>query len=105
MSSDDPLIRRCAERIREVYGPRLAGIVLYGSVARGEEGPESDVDLLVLIKGEYKVFDEIECLVDALYDLELESGRLICALPARAEEYRRGTIQLYRNATREGVPL
>ena len=105
MAPDDPLIKRCAEIIREAYGDRLAGIVLYGSVARGEDGPESDIDLLVLLHGEYGLFDEIQRLVDILYDLQLESGRLISALPARAGEYRTGAIQLYRNATKEGVLL
>ncbi len=105
MAPDDPLIRRCAEIIRKVYGDRLAGIVLYGSVARGDDGPESDIDILVLLHGEYGLFDEIQRLVDILYDLQLESGRLISALPARAGEYRRGAIQLYRNATKEGVLL
>ena len=105
MSPDDPLLKRCTRAIREAYPDRLAGIVLYGSVARGEDGPESDIDILVLIEGEYGLMDEIERLVDVLYDLQLESGRLICALPARVEEYRRGAIQLYRNAIEEGVPL
>ena len=105
MAPDDPLIKRCARIIREVYGERLAGIVLYGSVARGDDGPESDIDILVLIEGEYGLMDEIERLVDALYELQLESGRLICALPARASEYRGGATQLYRNAIEEGVPL
>ncbi|MHC4201564.1 MAG: nucleotidyltransferase domain-containing protein [Planctomycetota bacterium] len=105
MAPDDPLIKRCAEIIRGVYGDRLAGIVLYGSVARGDDGPDSDVDILVLIDGKYGLWDEIERLVDALYDLELESGRLICALPARASEYRGGATQLYRNAIEEGVRL
>lgn len=31
------------------YGTRLAGVVLCGSAARGEAGPESDLDLLVLL--------------------------------------------------------
>lgn len=105
MAPDDPLIKRCAEIIREVYGDRLAGIVLYGSVARGEDGPESDIDLLVLLHGEYGLFDEIQRLVDILYDLQLESGRLISARPARVEDYRRGATMFYRNVVEEGIAL
>jgi predicted nucleotidyltransferase len=105
MSPDDPLVKRSAQIIREVYGPRLAGIVLYGSVARGDDGPESDIDILVLIEGEYDLWQEIGRLVDALYELELGSGRLIMALPARAEGYRAGATMLYRNAATEGVAL
>ncbi len=105
MAPDDPLIRRCAEIIREVYGDRLAGIVLYGSVARGDDGPESDIDILVLIEGEYGLWEEIKRLVDILYDLQLESDRLISAKPARVEDYRRGATQFHRNVVEEGIAV
>jgi predicted nucleotidyltransferase len=39
----DELVRR----IREVASPRR--IILFGSVARGEAGPESDLDVLVVV--------------------------------------------------------
>lgn len=105
MTADDVLLTRCARAIREAYPDRLAGIVLYGSAARGDDTPESDIDLLVLIEGEYDLWEEIGRLVDALYDLELESGKLVTALPARAEQYRAGATLLYRNAAAEGVAL
>ncbi len=105
MAPDDPLLKRCAEAIRKAYPDRLAGIVLYGSVARGDDTPESDVDILVLIDGDYGLLDEIERLVDALYPLELESGKLISARPAHAEDYRRGATMFYRNAAEEGIAL
>ena len=105
MTVDDPIISRCARTIREAYGERLAGIMLYGSVARGDDGPESDVDLLVLIEGEFGLWEEIGRLVDLLYPMQLESDRLISARPARAEDYHRGATMLYRNAIEEGVAL
>ena len=37
-----------ARRVRTVLGDRVDSIVLYGSVARGEAGPDSDVDVLVV---------------------------------------------------------
>ncbi len=45
---------RLAEVIRgivEVAAPET--IVLFGSAARGEAGPDSDLDLLVVKRGEY----------------------------------------------------
>lgn len=46
------LLTRARERLDEHYGPRLAGLVLHGSVARGTAEPESDIDLLVLLRDE-----------------------------------------------------
>jgi predicted nucleotidyltransferase len=38
-----------------VAGDRLVGLVAFGSWARGEEGPDSDVDLLVVLGEELRV--------------------------------------------------
>jgi hypothetical protein len=38
------------EPIRQAFGPRLAGVVLFGSVARGEQTEASDTDLLIVLK-------------------------------------------------------
>ena len=37
-------------KLSETYGATLDSIVLYGSYARGEETPESDVDIAVILK-------------------------------------------------------
>lgn len=33
---------------RELYGPRLLAVVVFGSVARGTAGPDSDLDILIV---------------------------------------------------------
>ena len=37
-----------AHRVTEVLGDKIDSIVLYGSVARDEAGPDSDIDVLVV---------------------------------------------------------
>lgn len=107
--SQDPelnsLLARVRSRLQERYGDRLDSVILHGSVARGTQEAESDVDLLVLLRGELDYFRELRTLVDLLYPLQLEAERVLSALPAAAEDYRGGTLQLYRNAAREGVAL
>jgi predicted nucleotidyltransferase len=40
------------------YEPEYIGV--FGSVARGEDGPESDVDILTVLKDGYSYFDLID---------------------------------------------
>ena len=40
-----------AGRVRRRFGPRLALLRLFGSYARGDYRPDSDVDVLVLVEG------------------------------------------------------
>ncbi len=46
------LRQKLDDGLRELYGERHRGLVLYGSHARGEAYDASDVDLLLLLAGE-----------------------------------------------------
>lgn len=98
-------LHRCRNLLAERYGPRLAGLVLYGSVARGGADEESDLDLLVLLQGDFDFFQELDRLTSVLYPVQLDADRHISALPVSLADFERGTLQLYRNAAREGVRL
>jgi len=99
------IIQKCKEALSLCYGSRLKGIILYGSTARGEAGPASDIDLLILLSPPFDFFAELRQIVDVLYPIQLESEKLISAKPALASDYEVGSISLYRNARREGVAV
>lgn len=99
------LADRCKQTLADYYGKRLEGLVLFGSAARGDADRESDLDLLVLLRQPLDYFQELRTISDLLYPLQLDSDRLISAKPASADDFERGSIQLYRNARREGVRL
>lgn len=46
--SFEKLGRRLLEEVRQHYGQRLVSLVLFGSVARGTQTPDSDLDFLVV---------------------------------------------------------
>ena len=51
-------LRWATGRLREIYGPRLKRLVLFGSQARGDATPESDVDVLVVLDGPTGAYEE-----------------------------------------------
>jgi predicted nucleotidyltransferase len=99
----EQIIRQCKTTLQSYYGPRLKGVVVYGSVARQQADAESAIDLLVLLGQPFNYFEETRQIIDLLYSIQLESERLISAKPAFLPDYERGLFQLYRTAKREGV--
>ena len=105
MDRDDPILARCRTVLEELYGGRLKGLILFGSAARGDDTPESDIDLLVLLDGPVNGSAEVRRIWHVLYPVQLECDRLISIMPADAESYRKGESALYENVLEEGVPI
>ncbi|MBM3127765.1 MAG: nucleotidyltransferase domain-containing protein [Chloroflexi bacterium] len=99
------IIQKCKKTLADYYGAQFKGLILYGSVARDQASPASDIDLLVLLSRPFNYFDELREIIELLYPIQLESDRLISAKPASLDEFERGIIQLYRSAKREGVAV
>ena len=71
--------------VRARYGARLVDVLVFGSRARGDAEPDSDVDLAIILEdGDWKFFDEKMALCDIAYDLLLETGLFIQSWPVAA---------------------
>jgi uncharacterized protein len=99
------IVIKCKKTLAQTYGERLKGVILYGSMARKQSTPSSDVDLLILLAPPVDYFAELRRLVDVLYPIQLESERLISAKPVSVNDYEAGKLSLYRNAKREGIAV
>lgn len=98
------LLNELKERLAAAYGDRLYAVVLFGSEARGDAGPDSDIDLLAVLEtltGDYG--DELERGLAAVYPVALRLGRRVSAKPLTREEYERGDSPLLREVRRSGV--
>ncbi len=97
------LLRRCKAIIQQVL-PN-ATVLLYGSLARGTAGPDSDWDILVLTPKALTAAEE-DPIRDALYRLELEHGIVLSLFFYAQDQWDHPLHRaspFHRNVQREGV--
>ena len=83
-----------------------ADVILYGSRARGDEHPESDWDLLILVNSNSDL--EYEMLFrHKLYEIELELGEAFSVFVYNKNEWRSNhwMTPMYQNIAKEGLRI
>ncbi|VAW32626.1 hypothetical protein MNBD_CHLOROFLEXI01-2524 [hydrothermal vent metagenome] len=90
-------------RFEDLYGSRLIRLVLYGSQARGDALPGSDVDVLVVLAGSVDSATEIERVTPITAALSLDQDIVISCLYVSEERYAQEKSPLLLNVRREGV--
>jgi predicted nucleotidyltransferase len=92
------------EGLKDLYGERFRGLLLYGSYARGDQREGSDVNLLLLLEGPVDPCREIVFTSDLVGRLSLDSDSLLSVIPAGVEDFRQGKSFFLRLARREAIP-
>jgi predicted nucleotidyltransferase len=98
------ILKEFRQEIEKLYGKRLKDVILYGSWARGEAKEESDIDLLVVLKGEVMPGKEIDRMIDIITEINLKYSVLLSIFPVSEEEYSTLNSPLLINVRKEGMP-
>ena len=98
------ILKEFREQIEKLYGRRLKDIILYGSWARGDATKESDIDLIIILKGKVITGAEIDRMIDIITEINLKHGELISVYPVSEHDYSTINSPLLINVRREGVP-
>lgn len=84
-----------------------ATAILYGSEARGDARPDSDIDLLILLDGDKRDLRREDTLSGELYEIELATGVLISPMIMLRKQWENRPFKtpFYINVMNEGIKL
>jgi len=97
------ILKQFRRGLEKIYGDRLVKVILYGSQARGDARPDSDVDVLVVLR-EPGTDEEADRVAWVESDLCIEHGVVITTMPVSEGQYETQEPLLV-NVRREGVPV
>jgi predicted nucleotidyltransferase len=98
------LLKELRSALEDLYGANLVGIHLFGSYARRQATPDSDVDVLLVLPevGDYGT--EVRRVSDLLSRLSLQYGKTIAPVFVDAERLSAASDPFMANVAREAVP-
>ena len=100
----DPVIARFRAALDTAYGERIERVVLYGSRARGDAGPDSDHDVAVFLRDMDDRWTEIKRLADISTEILIDTNEFVHAMPFPAGSWNDRT-PLMREIRIDGVDL
>jgi len=93
------------QSLEGLYGERFVKMVLYGSQARGDSEPESDIDVLVVLKGPVSPCDEIARTINDVAEISFRNNVVLACFFVSEEQFEREQSPLLLNVRREGIPV
>ncbi len=94
------------ERVNGLVGSRLKGLYVFGSKARGDYDPESDVDLAILIDGLDR--ETKRNIIDLVVDVEVKYFVVISSLVLSWKDFtdlKKRERRIALDIEREGISL
>jgi predicted nucleotidyltransferase len=110
---DDPIIRSALRdldgRLRQRFGCNYVRLILFGSRARGDNRPDSDADVAVILRGPIENRWSVKRqIIEDTYPILLDTGLYIQPWPLEERELddpeRSPNPALVRNILHEGIP-
>jgi predicted nucleotidyltransferase len=103
-----PIVFDAREALIELFGNKLKQLILFGSYARGEQEPGSDVDIMILVdETEEKLKQYRDRVSEIMTDLSLKYDVLVSLMEKSYDRYmqRLDILPFYRNIYDEGLEI
>ncbi|MDL1912051.1 nucleotidyltransferase domain-containing protein [Chloroflexi bacterium CFX6] len=99
------LLDKLKSGLKQMYGKQFREAYLFGSYARGDYDPDSDIDVLIVLSDFEKYGAELNRTSELIGDLSLEYGITVSVVFTRQSEWQSDKLPFLLNIHAEGVAL
>lgn len=103
---NEMIINELVSGLRHIYSDKLISVILFGSVARGNETDESDIDIAIILRGKNSMTKR-DRLVDFTVDLDLKYGKVFSVIDIDYDDFVKWkeVLPFYKNVRKDGIVL
>jgi predicted nucleotidyltransferase len=91
--------------LHQALGSQIQSVLLFGSRARGDAHADSDIDVLIVVRGRYNYGDLIRRTSKVVSGLSLRYDVVISRAFVPAEQFDKSSSPFLLNVRREGIPI
>lgn len=99
------ILRALQKELKDTLGERVEKIILYGSQARGDARDDSDIDVLIVLKDDFKYGTMLKKTSKAVAKLSLDNDVVISRAFVTRQQYEQSKIPFLMNVRREGIAI
>lgn len=102
--SEVQALQAFVSRLQKSFPHQVLQLSLFGSKARGESGPDSDLDVLVIVDHDDRALRRV--IIDIASDISLEYDVLLSPRVVSAQRWKtRQGFSIYQNIARDALPI
>lgn len=102
------ILKKYVEDLYKIYGEKLRTVILYGSYARGDFRPDSDIDIMILVDlSDDEIRNKGYMLSDLTFDYNFDNDLEIMPIVKNVGHFNKWlrAYPFYNNVKNEGVEL
>ena len=98
------ILSELRQGLRRIYAGRLKGVYVFGSHARGDATPDSDLDVLIVLDTIEDYDEEIARTSHLISSLSLDCGTSLSRVFVSQAQWAEGQTRFLQNVREEAVP-